>query len=222
VMDDDHEVEPDTLRSLYEGMLRSHSEIVGPVMMKPDRSGDLSWAMGPIGPRGQEYLDYASMVRSYGPEGLVPQIPAPFNAVLYRREVFDVLGLPDERLFIRGDEIVYGYRIEHGGVKSAVAVGARVYHPPSEQKYAVLTIGQRKLTALYTSNKLKDYCTFRNRAFYFKKYGVYKSLLLDSVRYPLFFLLVRRFDVKGCSLWLKGYLHGLTGHFGYERHFLQP
>src|SRR6185312_10010354 len=110
VMDDDHEVQRDTLQIMSDTMRRTGADIVGPVVISPARDGSLSW---PMGPGGQGYLDYASIVRDYGANGTIPQIPATFNAVLYRREVFEVLGLPDERLFIRGDEIEYAYRMEH-------------------------------------------------------------------------------------------------------------
>jgi hypothetical protein len=85
-----------------------------------------------------------------------------------------------------------------------------------------MNVGGERLTAYHTGNQLKDYCIFRNRPFYFKKYGRYKSLLLDPPRYSLVFLMRRRFDFAGFQLWRKGYFGGISGRFGYERELLKP
>jgi hypothetical protein len=111
--------------------------------------------------------------------------------------------------------------MEKHGVRAIVCTSAKVFHPAAAaDKCSVLSFGRLKLTAYYTGNQLKDYCIFRNRAFYYKKYGRYKSLLLDPPRYLLFFLLTRRFDLQGLRLWIRGYSDGLLGHFGYERQLI--
>jgi rhamnopyranosyl-N-acetylglucosaminyl-diphospho-decaprenol beta-1,3/1,4-galactofuranosyltransferase len=218
VMDDDHVVQKGALRELMNAMSRTGSDVVGPVMLAPTRDGRLSW---PMGPGGVGHHDLESLIREYGPNGYVPQYPATFNAVLYRSSVFETLGLPDERLFIRGDEIEYGLRMERQGTKALAAIKARVYHPAAANEYfPVLSLGPLRLLAYYTGNKLKDYCIFRNRAFYFKKHRRYKSLLLDPPRYLLFFLMTRRLDLKGFRFWLRSYIHGLLGQFGHERQFI--
>jgi rhamnopyranosyl-N-acetylglucosaminyl-diphospho-decaprenol beta-1,3/1,4-galactofuranosyltransferase len=220
VMDDDHVVEKQTFRELMDAMRVSGKGVVGPVILAPSHDGKLSW---PMGPGGQGYLTYESIVRDYGANGYIPQNPAPFNAVLYRRSAVEQLGLPDERLFIRGDEMEYSFRIDRQRVGAIVSVRAHVYHPmATNEYYDVLTVGKTRLTACYTGNRLKDYCLFRNRAFYFKKYGQYKSLLLDPPRYLLFFLRNRKFDFAGLRFWFKAYLDGLLGNFGYERKLLNP
>jgi rhamnopyranosyl-N-acetylglucosaminyl-diphospho-decaprenol beta-1,3/1,4-galactofuranosyltransferase len=219
-MDDDHEVEPDTLQHMQETLATTEYDVLGPVILAPTRDGRLSWEMGP---GGKGHTEHDSLANAYESRGLFDKIPDAFNAALYRRSVFERLGLPDDRLFIRGDEVEYGLRMEKGGIRGAVLLGARVVHPaaPSD-KCSVLSLGKINLTAYYTGNPLKDYCISRNRAFYFKKYGRYKSLLLDPPRYVLFFLMRRKLDLSGLRLWTKGYVDGLFGNFGYERTLLNP
>lgn len=218
LMDDDHEVAPDALRIMVETMQTQSCDVVGPAILSAARDGSLCWD---IGPAQVKYSDYGAMRRDWDRIGWFNKIPDAFNAALYRRIVFERLGLPDDRLFIRGDEVEFGLRMEKHGVSAVVATHAQVFHPAAAaDKCAVLSLGTLQLTAYYTGNRLKDYCIFRNRAFYYKKYGRYKSLLLDPPRYVLFFLLTRRFDLRGLKLWAKGYLDGLFSNFGYERRLI--
>jgi rhamnopyranosyl-N-acetylglucosaminyl-diphospho-decaprenol beta-1,3/1,4-galactofuranosyltransferase len=199
-------------------MTQCSAEVVGPAILSSARDGALSWE---IGTGRTKYRDYESMARDWGEAGWFSKIPDAFNAVLYQRSVFERLGLPDDRLFIRGDEVEFGLRMERHGTRAVVATNARVFHPAAAaDKCPVISFGKLKLTAYYTGNRLKDYCIFRNRAFYYKKYRRYKILLLDPPRYVLFFLLTRRFDLRGLQLWARGYTHGLLGHFGYERQLI--
>jgi rhamnopyranosyl-N-acetylglucosaminyl-diphospho-decaprenol beta-1,3/1,4-galactofuranosyltransferase len=218
LMDDDHEVSQNALRIMTDIMQERSCDVVGPVILSSARDGSLSWE---IGPGRSKYRDYECMYRDWGEAGWFPKIPDAFNASLYRRSVFEKLGLPDDRLFIRGDEVEFGLRMEKHGTSGVVATRATVFHPAAAaDKCLVFSLGKMKLTAYYTGNRLKDYCIFRNRAFYYKKYGRYKSLLLDPPRYLWFFLLTRRFDLRGLRLWMRGYTDGLLGHFGYERQLL--
>jgi rhamnopyranosyl-N-acetylglucosaminyl-diphospho-decaprenol beta-1,3/1,4-galactofuranosyltransferase len=218
-MDDDHEVEPDTLGLLIDGMNRLDCDVVGPLILAPTRDGRLSWEMGP---NGMGYHDCTTITRAYEGRGYFEKIPDAFNAALYRRSVFEKLGLPDDRLFIRGDEVEFGLRMEKHRIKSVVLTEAKVFHPAAPaDRCAVISFGGIRLTAYYTGNRLKDYCISRNRAFYFKKYGRYRSLLLDPPRYLLFFLMKRRLDLQGLRLWGKGYFDGLAGRFGYEHELLK-
>lgn len=219
-MDDDHEVEPDTLARMMEAMNTLPCDVVGPLVLAPSRDGRLCWEMGPGG-KGFHTCD--AITKAYSDRGYFEKIPDAFNATLYSRSVFDKLGLPDDRLFIRGDEVEFGLRMEKNHVRGIVLTAAHVFHPAAPgDSCPVVSFGGFHLTAYYTGNRLKDYCIFRNRAFYFKKYGRYKSLLLDPPRYLLFFLLRRKLDFAGFRLWRKGYFDGLAGRFGYERELLKP
>jgi rhamnopyranosyl-N-acetylglucosaminyl-diphospho-decaprenol beta-1,3/1,4-galactofuranosyltransferase len=219
-MDDDHEVAPDALRRMTEAMSTLQCDVVGPLILAPSNDGRLSWEMGP---GGKGFRDCGSITAAYAGRGYFEKIPDAFNAALYRRSVFDTLGLPDDRLFIRGDEVEFGLRMEKHNIKGVVITAAKVFHPAAPgDSCEVVSFGGLHLTAYYTGNRLKDYCIFRNRAFYFKKYGRYKSLLLDPPRYLLFFLMRRKLDLAGFRLWRKGYCDGLSGRFGYERELLKP
>jgi rhamnopyranosyl-N-acetylglucosaminyl-diphospho-decaprenol beta-1,3/1,4-galactofuranosyltransferase len=219
-MDDDHEVDSEALKRLKAAMDQYYCDAVGPMIVAPTRDDRLCWEMGP---GGKGYFTLSAIQKAYAGSGYFQKIPDAFNATLYRRSVFERIGLPDERLFIRGDEVEFGLRMEKNNVKGVVLTEAIVYHPPSPgDTCEVVTFWGVKLTAYYTGNRLKDYCIFRNRAFYFKKYGRYRSLLLDPPRYLVFFLMTRKFDIAGFRLWRKGYFDGLAGRFGYERELLKP
>lgn len=219
LMDDDHTAEPDTLARLLEAARTTVFDAFGPVLLCP---GDADTLATPYFAGGRLRYFYRDLTRELGPDGFIHRFPTPFNGVLYRSGALRILGLPDDRLFIRGDDLDYWLRMHAERLDACIVVAARMHHPSMfQQDFVVLDAAGFTLTAHYTGEILKDYCLFRNRAYCFKKYGSYRILLLDIIRYLLFFLITRRADFSGLFLWARAYTHGLIGRFGYERRFLR-
>jgi rhamnopyranosyl-N-acetylglucosaminyl-diphospho-decaprenol beta-1,3/1,4-galactofuranosyltransferase len=220
LMDDDHTAEPDTLAHLLEAAQATGFDFVGPVLLTPGHSDALATRY----PDGSGYCSsYADLMSSLASAPFIQRFPTPFNGVLYRADALRMLGPPDDRLFIRGDDLDYWLRMQEGTFTAIIAVRARMHHPSMfHQDFIVLHAFGLVVTAHYTGELLKDYCLFRNRAYCFRKYRSYRILILDIPRYVLFFLITRRGDLRGLLFWAGAYLDGLIGRFGHERRFLHP
>ena len=218
LMDDDHTAEPGTLARLLETAERTPGDAFGPVLLSPDNSDMLTTSYFA---RGRVCRSYSELTSALGSDTLIRQFPTPFNGVLYRSDALRTLGLPDARLFIRGDDLDYWLRMQEEGLDAVVVSTARMHHPSMfHHDFVILRAAGFILTAHYTGENLKDYCLFRNRAYCFKKYRSYRILGLDVLRYILFFVITRRADFRGLFFWARAYVHGLIGRFGYERRFL--
>lgn len=219
LMDDDHVSRPDTLlRFLEAAAENSDYEVFGCVLHSPKEENTLT---SRFVIEDRLCCTYEELFSAAPVDGLIRQAPTAYNGVLYRAEVLRKIGLPDERLFIRGDDLDYWLRLEKAKVRSVIVLAARMSHPAMHHhEFPVAPFLRIGLTAHCTDSPLKNYCLFRNRAFCFKKHRRYRTLILDLLRYPLFFLINRRVDVSGLMFWFRAYLHGLLGVFGRERRFL--
>ena len=63
---------------------------------------------------------------------LLPGIAALFNGALFRASTLDVIGVPDLRLFIRGDEVEMHRRLVRSGLPFGTALGAVYLHPRAD------------------------------------------------------------------------------------------
>ncbi|MCS6869296.1 glycosyltransferase family 2 protein [Thermus sp.] len=203
VMDDDTFPYPDTLEGLLQGARKEGLEAVGPLPVALHDEGELAYPHhGPLG------LTWRS-------DGLRPGIirgeASFFLGVLLRREAVDKGGLPDKRLFIRGDEVEYNHRLRARGVQLGVLPEVRVRHPSFRKELTIL-LGKR-LVVGYSGNPRKDYYNYRNRMYVFRTYRRAWPLwaLLDLFRHAWFFLLVRRGDLRGFRLWARAAFLGLQG-----------
>jgi rhamnopyranosyl-N-acetylglucosaminyl-diphospho-decaprenol beta-1,3/1,4-galactofuranosyltransferase len=134
-----------------------------------------------------------------------------FNGVLLSRKVVELVGLPDPRLFIRGDEVDYALRclqrFQTGLVTSAI-----YHHPSSDVEFG----GKR--TFFFSANvpldPVKRFYQFRNRGYLVREYHKIGLGLYDWIRYPLRFLFTERLDIKGLlnwsKTWIKGFRRDLT------------
>ncbi|MCU1519570.1 MAG: glycosyl transferase, partial [Pseudarthrobacter sp.] len=61
--------------------------------------------------------------------GFLPQDGHFFNGALIRSDVFFKVGLPDMRLFIRGDEVDFTIRLRKAGIRFGTVTTAAITHP---------------------------------------------------------------------------------------------
>ncbi|MEC7641594.1 MAG: glycosyltransferase family 2 protein [Nitrospinota bacterium] len=129
LLNNDIEVDPDWLQELYEGMERHPECGMGTtkMMFLHDReafynTGDLfhAWSCG--GGRGQGEKD----VGQYDREEYV--FGACAGAGIYRRELFQTIGLFDEDFFIFAEDVDLNLRSQLRGLKSIYLPHAKVYH----------------------------------------------------------------------------------------------
>ena len=75
--------------------------------------------------------------------GFLPDDGHFFNGALIRSDVFFKVGLPDMRLFIRGDEVDFTLRLRKAGIRFGTVTTAAITHPHafSETKHVSAPAG---------------------------------------------------------------------------------
>ncbi|WP_243092668.1 glycosyltransferase family 2 protein [Thermus hydrothermalis] len=204
LMDDDTVPEKSTLEGLFQGALEYELDVVGPLPLSIEDPRELAYPL-PVGfllTFNRNLVDESSI--RWGESQL-------FLGVLVSKRVVECVGLPDSRLFIRGDEVEYGLRVSRAGMRVATLPWVRVVHPSFRRELFIL-LGRRFVVG-YSGNPRKDFYNFRNRIYIFRKYYSLwpVKVFLDLVRHIWFFLGVRRGDWKGLALWFRAAWFGFRG-----------
>ncbi|TYP89874.1 glycosyltransferase [Blastococcus xanthinilyticus] len=131
---------------------------------------------------------------------VLPRYASLFNGALFRAEALDVVGVPDYRLFFRGDETEIHRRLVRSGLPFGTAVGAAYLHPEGTTEFQPILGG--RLSAQYPANDAKRYFTYRNRGYLMAQPGMRWLLPLEWVRFSYFFLVHRR-DRAGWREWVR-------------------
>ncbi|MCU1555907.1 MAG: glycosyl transferase, family 2, partial [Arthrobacter sp.] len=126
---------------------------------------------------------------------------------LIRSDVFFKVGLPDMRLFIRGDEVDFTIRLRKAGIRFGTVTTAAITHPHafSETKHV---FGAR-WHVIVPETAFKRYYYYRNRGYLIRRYFRVKSLVADVGGYLGYFL--RRGDFRGLAGWFRAFSTGLRG-----------
>ena len=131
---------------------------------------------------------------------LLPSYASLFNGALFRAEALDVIGVPDYRLFFRGDETEIHRRLVRSGLPFGTCVDAAYVHPEGTTEFLPILGG--KLSAQYPANDVKRYFTYRNRGYLMAQPGMRWLRPLETVRFGWFFLVSRR-DPSGWREWRR-------------------
>jgi rhamnopyranosyl-N-acetylglucosaminyl-diphospho-decaprenol beta-1,3/1,4-galactofuranosyltransferase len=139
--------------------------------------------------------------------GFLPDDGHFFNGALIRSDVFFKVGLPDMRLFIRGDEVDFTLRLRKAGIRFGTVTTAAITHPHafSETKHV---FGAR-WHVIVPETAFKRYYYYRNRGYLIRRYFRVKSLVADVGGYLGYFL--RRGDFRGLAGWFGAFSTGLRG-----------
>jgi rhamnopyranosyl-N-acetylglucosaminyl-diphospho-decaprenol beta-1,3/1,4-galactofuranosyltransferase len=124
-----------------------------------------------------------------------------FNGTLVPAEAFSRFGLPDYRLFLRGDEMDFLHRVLRGG-GLVLTVTACAFCHPSGMPEAVPVFGGL-LHAVVPPEPAKQFYFFRNRGYLLRRHRLYAQALHDLLRYGWYFLILRRGDRHGLHRWLR-------------------
>ncbi|MEU2347454.1 glycosyltransferase family 2 protein [Modestobacter sp. NPDC049651] len=131
---------------------------------------------------------------------VLPSYASLFNGALFRAEALDVVGVPDYRLFFRGDETEVHRRLLRAGLPFGTCVAAAYVHPEGTSEFQPILGG--RLSAQYPANDVKRYFTYRNRGYLMAQPGMRWLYPLEFVRFGWFFLVTRR-DRAGWREWLR-------------------
>lgn len=144
---------------------------------------------------------------------LVEGIASLFNGALISARAMEVIGVPDYRLFIRGDEVEYHRRLVRSGLSFGTALTTAYLHPDGSDEFRPILGG--RMHTQYPDNENKRFFTYRNRGYLMNQPGMRRLLPQEYARFGWFFLVQRR-DPKGFREWLR--LHRL----GRREHFERP
>ncbi len=129
---------------------------------------------------------------------LLPNYASLFNGALFRAEALDVVGVPDYRLFFRGDETELHRRMLRAGLPFGTCTRAAYLHPEGTTEFVPILGG--RLSAQYPADDVKRYFTYRNRGYLMAQPGMRWLRPLETVRFGWFFLVSRR-DRVGWREW---------------------
>lgn len=130
----------------------------------------------------------------------LPGIASLFNGALLSAKAMEVIGVPDYRLFIRGDEVEYHRRLVRSGLAFGTCLTTSYLHPDGADEFKPILGG--RMHTQYPDNESKRYFTYRNRGYLMNQPGMRRLLPQEYARFAWFFLVQRR-DVKGFREWLS-------------------
>jgi len=127
----------------------------------------------------------------HGSDGeLLPGIAALFNGALFRASTLDVIGVPDLRLFLRGDEVEMHRRLVRSGLPFGTALRAVYLHPAADSEDKPMLGG--RLHARDPDDPVKRFYTYRNRGYVTAQPGLRRVGLMEVPRFAWYFLVTKR------------------------------
>ncbi|OHT83090.1 galactofuranosyltransferase GlfT1 [Mycobacteroides saopaulense] len=206
---------PDVLQTLLACARKHRLAEVSPMVCDIDDPGRLAFPLrrGLVWRRRVEELrtDDAGLEASPACGGLLPGIASLFNGALFRAETLEAVGVPDLRLFVRGDEVDVHRRLVRSGLPFGTCLDATYLHPNGAAEFKPILGG--RMHTQYPDDATKRYFTYRNRGYLMSQPGMRKLLLQEWVRFGWYFLITRR-DLSGFREWIALRRLGKREQFG--------
>ncbi len=161
--------------------------------------------------RGLLWRRRASELRTDAGQDLLPGIASLFNGALFRATTLEAVGVPDLRLFIRGDEVEVHRRLVRSGLPFGTCLDAIYLHPSGSEEFRPILGG--RMHTQYPDNPTKRYFTYRNRGYLQSQPGLRKLVAQEWLRFGWFFLISRR-DPQGFAEWIRLRRLGRREQFG--------
>lgn len=131
---------------------------------------------------------------------LLPGIASLFNGALFSASTLEAVGVPDIRLFVRGDEVEIHRRLVRSGLPFGTCLNAVYLHPQGSDEFKPILGG--RMHTQYPADDTKRYFTYRNRGYLQSQPGLRRLIPQEWVRFGWFFLVSRR-DPAGFREWLR-------------------
>ena len=187
--DDGRAADDAVLATLFDVARRRGLAAVSPVVVDLDRPDRLAFSVR----RGLTWhRSRAGLVAdtAHGADHeLLPGIAALFNGALFRATALDVVGVPDLRLFVRGDEVEMHRRLVRSGLPFGTALQAVYLHPAGGDEDKPMLGG--RLHARDPDDPIKRYYTYRNRGYLVSQPGMRKVGLLEIPRFAWYFVITK-------------------------------
>lgn len=202
--DDDGQPEDEhVLATLLECAERHGLDEVSPVVCNAEKPEVLAFPLR----RGLEWRRTRSEL---GDANLLPGIASLFNGALISAHAIERIGVPDLRLFIRGDEVEYHRRLARSGLEFGTCLRCAYLHPDGSDEFKPILGG--RMHTQYPDNATKRFFTYRNRGYLMSQPGMRKLLPQEYARFAWFFLVQRR-DVAGFKEWFRLHQRGRRERF---------
>ncbi|MGO3328558.1 galactofuranosyltransferase GlfT1 [Gordonia sp. (in: high G+C Gram-positive bacteria)] len=133
-------------------------------------------------------------------DDLLPGIASLMNGALFSADTIEQIGVPDLRLFFRGDEVEMHRRLARSGIDFGTCLRTAYLHPDGSDEFRPILGG--RMHTQYPDNEVKRYFTYRNRGYLMSQPGMRKLLPQEYARFAWFFLVQRR-DVAGLREWMR-------------------
>ncbi|WOI89431.1 galactofuranosyltransferase GlfT1 [Rhodococcus qingshengii] len=192
--DDDGRPEgPEVLSTLLDCAIRHNLAEVSPVVCDISEPDKLAFPLR----RGVEWRRRRSEL---GEGDLLPGIASLFNGALFTAEAIETVGVPDLRLFVRGDEVEVHRRLIRSGLRFGTCLQTAYLHPDGADEFKPILGG--RMHTQYPDNETKRFYTYRNRGYLLSQPGMRRLLPQEWVRFGWYFLITRR-DVSGLREWMR-------------------
>ena len=150
--------------------------------------------------RGLKWRRLVSELHSEAHADLLSGIASLFNGALFRASTIEAVGVPDLRLFIRGDEVELHRRLVRSGLPFGTCLQASYLHPCGTEEFKPILGG--RMHTQYPDDAAKRYFTYRNRGYLLSQPGLRKLLPQEWLRFGWYFLVTRR-DPAGLREWIR-------------------
>lgn len=194
--DDGRPGDADVLATLLACAARHRLAEVSPMVCDLDHPDRLAFPLR----RGLVWRRRVSELRVDGGDDLLPGIASLFNGALFRAATLEAVGIPDIRLFIRGDEVDMHRRLVLSGLPFGTCLNATYLHPQGSDEFKPILGG--KMHTQYPDDPTKRFFTYRNRGYLQAQRGMRRLVPQEWVRFGWFFLVARR-DPKGFAEWIR-------------------
>jgi rhamnopyranosyl-N-acetylglucosaminyl-diphospho-decaprenol beta-1,3/1,4-galactofuranosyltransferase len=200
--DDGRPADVRVLQTLLEETQRRRLDVVSPVVVNINDPERLAFPLR----RGLTWKRQRSELGT----DFLPGIASFFNGALFSAGALDVVGVPDYRLFFRGDEVELHRRVVRSGLNFGTSLRAAYAHPDGSAEFKPMLAGH--FHAQDPEDETKRYYTYRNRGYLLSQPGMRLVGALELFRFGLYFLGTKR-DPRGFVQWLRLLRQGRSERF---------
>jgi rhamnopyranosyl-N-acetylglucosaminyl-diphospho-decaprenol beta-1,3/1,4-galactofuranosyltransferase len=161
--------------------------------------------------RGLVWRRRVEELRTDASDDLLAGIASLFNGALFRASTLEAIGVPDLRLFVRGDETELHRRLARSGLPFGTCLNATYLHPQGGDEFKPILGG--RMHTQYPDDTTKRFFTYRNRGYLLSQPGLRRLLFQEWVRFGWYFLVSRR-DPAGLIEWIRLRRMGRKERFG--------
>lgn len=205
--DDGRPLDSEVLGTLLACAAKHRLAEVSPMVCDMDDPDRLAFPLR----RGLLWRRRVDELRTEVSDDLLPGIASLFNGALFAASTLEAIGVPDLRLFVRGDETELHRRLVRSGLAFGTCLDAVYLHPQGGDEFKPILGG--RMHTQYPDDAVKRFYTYRNRGYLLSQPGLRRLLVQEWARFGWYFLVSRR-DPAGLMEWIRLRRKGRKEIFG--------